>query len=108
VESKRDRIRQPREEYDRTPRTPLDHRGTSDCPVLDAIGERAVYPAADSVDRSERLVSRSDLVHMRGPSVVYYSEKGTLGSGLRGSTAAATGQHCDLGLPLYAREHKRE
>src|SRR5215831_7121859 len=58
-----------REEYDRTPGTPLDHRGTSDCPVLNAIGERAVYNPADSVDGSERLVSRSDLVHLCGPSV---------------------------------------
>src|SRR5262245_58493482 len=86
-----------REEYDRTPRTPLDHRGTSYCPVLGPTGERAVYRPADSVDRSERLVSNSDLVRVCGPSVVYHSEKGTLGLGLRGSTAATTGQHCDLG-----------
>ena len=79
------------------PRTPLDHRGTPDCPLLDAAGGRAVYRPGDSVDRSERLVSRSDLVRVGGPSVVYHSEKGMLGLGLHGSVAAATGQHCDLG-----------
>ena len=46
MERKRGRIQFAGEDHDHTPRTPLDHRGTSGCPVLDAIGERAVYRPA--------------------------------------------------------------
>jgi membrane protease YdiL (CAAX protease family) len=51
------------------PVTPLDHRGTSGFPVLDATGERGVHRSAYSIDRSERLVSTSDLGRVGGPSV---------------------------------------